>query len=122
MITLNQVKSLKENIQKNFSELAKPYHQNNVGFQITRYELSDRDIRAGLDVWSDNREIYVTENGWDLFRYEDETNSYQYTGAKIIDYSHTPIDDEKIVSLFNEEVFTENELAQFIRKYNEYCR
>ncbi|MEH7265937.1 hypothetical protein V7132_24165, partial [Priestia megaterium] len=68
MITLNQVKSLKENIQKNFSELAKPYHQNNVGFQITRYELSDRDIRAGLDVWSDNREIYVTENGWDLFR------------------------------------------------------
>ncbi|MEI2342154.1 hypothetical protein FA002_02235 [Priestia megaterium] len=122
MITLNQVKSLRENIQGNFSELAKPYHQNNVGFQITRYELSDRDIRAGLDVWSDNREIYVTENGWDLFRYEDETNSYQYTGAKIINYSHTPIDDEKIVSLFNEEFFTENELAQFTRKYNEYCR
>ena len=121
MLNLDQIKLLREKAQEKLQELSKPYYGNNSGVPMTSRELSDRDIRGGLDVRTENRALYVTEKGWDLFNYTDETNMYGPPGAHITHASHWDIDDERLLELMMKNSLSTEEVEQLIKKHKEFC-
>lgn len=122
MKILDHVKDLRKVVLENFQTLGKPYHQNQIGFVVTSIELAERDIRGGLDTWDENRQIVITQDGWDIFEYQEETNMHAYAGSKITQYKHNKVNDEFIAKYLNGNVCTINEVLQFVDTYNNVAK